>query len=342
MHALSKIFSKKIYIPFDFYNDKGGPYTFMKNLKGYLVDIKYPFTNRIFFAKGIFFPIQYDITVLKKFKKKNTAIIQRLDGISYPSKNGDKYSKQNKEIEEIYNNYASFVVFQSEYSKKQCFKIIGEKEADNYEIIINGVNKKMFYPGNNRDLIPKKFIFVTTGNFRHMEMLEPVIKALDGLIDKISFEFWIIGQITNVNLLTYVKRKYIKYLGWKNMGEVALLLRQSDVFLYSFFNPPCPNSVLEAVSSGLPVVGFDSGSMSELLSFSKDLLAYVSDDVIQEYKDFHFEKLKEKIVLVVENYIKFKKIAKENSNRYPMDECGRRYIAVFDSVKSFSDANLIN
>jgi len=31
-------------------------------------------------------------------------------------------------------------------------------------------------------------------------------------------------------------------------------------------NPPCPNSVIEALACGLPVVGFNSGSIKELVS----------------------------------------------------------------------------
>ena len=92
------------------------------------------------------FPVQYNLVVLDKIKKLNGKIIQRLDGIYYPSKHGDKHIELNSDIKEIYLKYADHIVFQSEYSRKQCFEMLGIKEQQNYSIIINGVNKEFLYP----------------------------------------------------------------------------------------------------------------------------------------------------------------------------------------------------
>lgn len=325
-------FAKKIFIPFDRFANIGGPTTFMKNLQVYLEQVNFLYVKKPYFARGIFFPIAYNLSTIKWIKFFGGKVIQRLDGIYYPSKHGENYLKQNKMIKKIYSDFTDFVVFQSEYSRKQCFAMFGEKKRENYEIIVNGVNEKIFYPSTKKILVPEKFILTTTGNFRNVDMLEPIILALDGLADKINFEFWIIGPLNNPALEKYAGRKYVKNLGSKNMEGIAELLRKSDIFIYSHLNPPCPNSVLEAIASGLPVVGFDSGSMPELLNFNKDLLAYVSDEIFQKYEDFDSKRLADKIELAISQYERYKKISLENSQSYSFEKCGKKYTEVFEKI----------
>lgn len=319
-----------IYIPFENFTSIGGPSTFMINLKNYLDSQKYTYFQHPHQAQAIFFPVSYDLTVLNEIKRRNGKIIQRLDGIYYPSKHPDSYIEKNKDIKEIYLNYADFVVFQSEYSKKQCFSMFGEKTADQYTLIFNGVNKKIFYPAFEKKELGQKIKLVTTGNFRNPDMLEPVIKALDILEHQLNFELTVVGPVVNPSLEPFLKRKYVNYVGPKGLEEVAGILRDSDIFVYSHLNPPCPNSVIEAISCGLPVAGFDSGSMSELLYFSKELLAPVSGEVFQKYEDFDPDKLARKILFLVENYHQYRQRALEHSYLYSFEECGRQYVEVFE------------
>ena len=323
---------RKLFIPFRDRNTIGGPTTFMANLRGYLDRRGFPYTRNPLFASGIFFPVAFNRRVIRLIRFFGGKVIQRLDGIYYPSKHGDGYVLKNQAIKDIYSGLADFVVFQSEYSRKQCFAMLGEKGAGEYGIIVNGANLDIFHPDEKEISAPKKFILATTGNFRNIDMLEPIIKALDELVGEFDFEFWVIGPISNPALEGCLAREYVRHLGPKDKGEVAALLRESDIFIYSHLNPPCPNSVIEAISSGLPVVGFDSGSMSELLSFNKELLAPVSDEVFQRYDDFDHRKLAEKIRLAVGGYERFKKTAMENWRRYDFEECGRKYVEVFERV----------
>lgn len=320
---------KMIYIPFKEYKSIGGPVTFMRNLKAYLDGSGFSYQAKSKNAKGIFFPISYKLSELDTIKQAGGSIIQRLDGIYYPSKHGSDYTVLNRDIKNIYNHYADFVIFQSEYSKKQCLAMLGPKSDTHSSIIVNGVNKKLFFP---QDVTPgtNTFRFITTGNFRNADMLEPVISALDHLYGSYDFELVLIGPVVKKELLPLCRRPYVKQKGKMKLKQIALELQKSRAFIYSHLNPPCPNSVLEAVSCGLPVVGFDSGAMSELLFFSKELLAPVSDEIFQKYEDFEYKKLTAVLELLLNNYSEFRNRALEHAGFYSFEECGRRYVEVFE------------
>jgi glycosyltransferase involved in cell wall biosynthesis len=327
-----------IYIPFEHYqSSSGGPATFMRNLQRYLDRHNYSYLSSLKNAKVMFFPTSFPLKKLKKIKGQGGYIIQRLDGIYYPSKHGEQYRELNRLPEKIYLEYADIVIFQSRYSQAQCFAMFGKRA--NYQIIINGVDKSLFYPAQtrknsiiqeqNKFCTPKKIRFVTTGCFRNIDMIEPVVKALDMLKDTICFEFIVIGSVVNPGLEPYFRRAYIRHIETLPLPEIAEELRNSDIFLYSHLNPPCPNSVIEAISCGLPVVGFDSGAMAELCFFSKDLLAYVSSDIFQKYEDFDAHKLAEKIMTAIRHYEHYQDVALAHSHLYSFEECGQQYLEVF-------------
>jgi len=327
---------KMIYIPFE-ENTKGigGPSTFMRNLRQYLIKVKYPFIedkNNYKEADSVFFPISYNKRILNYFKNNGFPIIQRLDGVYYPSKHGIKYLYYNREIKLDYLKFSDFIIFQSKYSRLECFTIMGEIPKDKYKIIYNGTDKAVFY-SIDKNFDRDKIIFTTTGSFRSRDMIEPAVLALDRLNEKYNIEFKVIGPIINSEVRKLTNRGYIRCLGKMNKEEIAKELQATDIFIYCQLNPPCPNSVIEAISCGLPVVGFDSGAMKELLYFAPELLAYVSDEVFSQYKDYKFGRLLKKIVLCIDNYKDYKSKFVKYSNLYDFKDTYREYIEVFESVR---------
>lgn len=323
--------TKPFYIPFQKFQYLGGPSSFMRNLKDYLDEVNYPYTQSFWKGKGIFFPMGYRAYKLWIAKKIGMKVIQRLDGIYYPSQHGESYLKYNRLQENNYLKYSDFIIFQSEYSKKQVFSMFGEIADNKFDIIHNGADKNFFFP--TAEIKKKsKFSFLTVGVFRKKAMIEPIVKALDLLKDNIDFELITIGDITDYNLQEYFQRKYLKHIGKKGKQEVAEYMRNCDALLHTQINDNCPNIIVEAVSSGLPVVGFDSGAMSELCFFSKDLLAYVSNEVFQKYEDFEYKKLADKINYLIGNYSEYKKLALEYSYLYDFRETGAKYVDVFNRI----------
>lgn len=323
-----------IFIPFKDYEEKiGGPSTFLRNLKNYLDKIGYLYVDdERYFKKAdkIFFPVSFNRRILKYFKNKNFPIIQRLDGVYYPSKHGKLYKKLNKEMELDYNSFSSFVIFQSNYSKVCCFEMFGKKEEGNYEIILNGTNKNVFSPGK-KVFNANEVIFVTTGVFRSLDMIEPSIIALEKLKEnKLKFKYKIIGSITNKEILKYLEKDFIEYIGILSEEKIAQELQSSDIFLYTQLNPPCPNSIIEALSCGLPVVGFNGGAMNELLDFQKELLSNAGDKIFQEYSDYDVDDFTERITFCINNYDDFKSRSLRNCKKYDILDTMEKYIKIFN------------
>jgi glycosyltransferase involved in cell wall biosynthesis len=318
-----------IFLPKQHPTEVGGAISFMRNLTAYLKCCSFPFTHCLKQAGGLFFPIMFELDKVILFSRMGLPIIQRLDGVYYPEKHGDSYVQANSSIKRIYQNYATFVVFQSEYSKRQCFEMFGEKKSDEYTLITNGADKSIWKPAKKKS-IGAKIKFVTTGNFRNIDMIGPVVEALDKLLEFHEFELHVVGPVSNPEIESFFSREYIVLHGALPKEQIVSELQQSDIFIYSHLNPPCPNSVIEAISCGLPIVGFDSGSMSELCHFNKELLAYVSEDTFQKYEQFDANKLVTKIQLCINEFDLYKSQAMKNAHLHSMAECGDKYQEVFE------------
>lgn len=326
--------NKGVYIPFDEHKYVGGPPTFLRNLNKFLKKKNYKFSDSLFDAKILFFPISFNIFTIYKFKIFGGKVVQRLDGIHYFQHDGPRYKRENGYLGDIYKYFADYVVFQSDYSMKQCFSALGKTPRKKYKVIVNGVDKTIFYPKQMRRRKNKEnFNLVTTGNFTRSDMLEPIIQAVDLLTKNNSYQInlHIVGPVAK-EMKKFLKRVYVSYQGTLDPKEIGNLLRKCDIFVYAKMNPPCPNSVIEAVSTGIPVVGFKSGAMEELLPFSKDLLAYVSEDTFQKQGDFDHVKLASMITKCLGKLEYYTKRAKDNSYRYSMEECANKYSEVFDLV----------
>ncbi|MGE5461846.1 MAG: glycosyltransferase family 4 protein, partial [Syntrophothermus sp.] len=57
----------------------------------------------------------------------------------------------------------------------------------------------------------------------------------------------------------------IQFMDTVPREHIPWLMRSSHLLYSAEVNPPCPNSVIEALACGLPVVGFNTGSLSEIV-----------------------------------------------------------------------------
>jgi glycosyltransferase involved in cell wall biosynthesis len=336
MKILKKIFFKKkpLFIDYE-YQYVGGPKSFMSNLKKYLESKNFFTTSNLDYANAIFFATRYDIDVVKEFSKQGKFILQRLDGVYSKEVHGDDYNKipDYKFAKEIYQNYATHYIFQSEYSQKQCHYAYGEPTSSNVYKIINGCDTSIFYPAYRKHIISnrRKIKFVTDGFVRNLSMIQPIVFALNTIAKDFDLELHVIGKV-NKDLEKYLDYNFVVYHGVRNLDYIAKIVRSSDIYIFTHLNPPCPNSVIQAVCSGIPVVTFDSGSMREILFFNTNLLVPMPKKLFHTEKDININDLVEKILLVINNYKEYKKIALQNTNLYSLESMGKKYLEIFESV----------
>ena len=207
---------------------------------------------------------------LLHLKKNNIPIIHRLDGLVWLHRKSFTGIKDllRKEISRIliktlHGYYADYIVYQSFFVAKWWDKV-GFKKNKKYDIIYNGVDIDTFKPNKN-----------STGEGIDLLAIEGNIDYSPFAIDLLNFLQLELVQNGHFNsLIVYGEFAYknnrdrlnadIIFKGKINRDDVQQAYK-SSIYLSLDVNAACPNTVIEALSSGIPVVGFDTGALKELV-----------------------------------------------------------------------------
>lgn len=255
----------KIFLPFK-QNDIGGTITFVEKFSKKLRESKMEIFHTFKWQFDVIFiiadcPLRYPLYAKLMGKK----IIQRLDGVYHPATPvGRFYPLYNFKMRIIHSWLADTVIYQSEFSKRSCEKFLGKTGAENAALIYNGVE----IPDTNTPRQTRKdsdpIRLVTFSKFRRRDQIEPLIESVK-LLDSEKYTFDIYGSYTD-NLKYFFRHlpSHIRFRGKQEHKELLKIIGQYDIFLFSD-QSACPNSVLEALAAGLPIVAFDRGSIGEIV-----------------------------------------------------------------------------
>ena len=255
----------KLFFPFKI-KDIGGTATFAQKFSDAIKKDGVEISNTFSFDFDALFIIAdcslWQPIIAKILRKK---IVQRLDGVYHPATPAEKwYPLYNLKMQIIHNLLADVVIYQSKFSRLSCETFLGTTRAKKVAIIYNGVDTES---------IPSKIITPSEGNpiklltfakFRRRDQIKPIIESVK-LLDQKNFTLDIYGSYTkNLENLFEELPENINFQGKKSNTELLQILHQYDIFLFSD-QSACPNSVLEAMAAGLPVVAFNRGSIPELI-----------------------------------------------------------------------------
>jgi glycosyltransferase involved in cell wall biosynthesis len=282
---------------------KGGPQNFLDRLIVALDEIETP---------------DYQImNPCKNFEKSinNDGLrIARLDGVYYyklTSENLYNFIKQRRSVDflaakylpnfllenftYLFNYYlnrfnrrlissSNALVFQSELSLKMHKKFIGgEIQNKPHTTILNGVPTNIFYPVSDMLNLEGTPRLVITASFRPHKRLHEAIRVVNKMSKKHKFiKLHVIGSMDNLT------KKNISTLDCTNVifhGNIDSKILPNyysscDVGLSPSLFDPCPNSVVEMVACGLPVITLKESGAAEIIKYP-DLI--IEEDINLDY-----------------------------------------------------------
>jgi glycosyltransferase involved in cell wall biosynthesis len=209
---------------------------------------------------------------IQNLKKNNIPIIHNQNGVYYKGWYGEGWEKKNIEMSFQFHS-ADYVFYQSKFSKFCSEKFLGKREGPG-EILYNAVDTDFFQPKENKVLSSKLKILVTGKYQEHLyENLKFTVNVLKRLIDNkieanINFAGYYDVQVKKklINLShQYGIQDNIEFSGVYSQENANVLYSSSDIIFYFVHQSNCPNSVIEAMSCGLPILSTNTGGLPEIV-----------------------------------------------------------------------------
>ena len=165
------------------------------------------------------------------------------------------------------------------------FKFIHKRKIPNLKFINIGVDTLKFSP-NHKAKKSNVISFLSLGRLVHVKNIPLLLNAFHLASKEVNNIFLTICGSGEKEIVNQVKEfekinKRIKYLGEVKREKVHLLYKKNNVFLISSFYDNYPNTVLEALSSGLPVIGTNVGGIPNQITNGLNGILTKSNNVIE-------------------------------------------------------------
>jgi glycosyltransferase involved in cell wall biosynthesis len=271
----------RICIPVEF-KPQGGGFYFLRSFAEYLacagdelcaIDEHYD----VLFTSHWLVPRRKILRAMRR--NPDLRIVQRVDGAAQDYGRDPAVDQMQLAVSRL----SDLTVFQSEYARTatlERFRVI----AHDGPVIHNPVDLDCFRPDGER--LP------LTGSSRVASVSwstnpkKGSAAVYDTARRNPDITFYLCGRYDNVPVLPNVKP-----LGVLDRDSLATTLRSCDALLTYSENEACPNHVLEALASGLPVLYRDSGAMKEIigdagLEVAPDTFAGIFGSILQNGREW--------------------------------------------------------
>jgi len=202
---------------------------------------------------------------MRLYKLFGVKVVWNQNGVAYPAWAGKETRRINQLMDPIH--LANYVIFQTEFTKKCSDKFLGTYTGP-HTILINPVDTKVFKPRSESLPVEPLKIIMSGHHFESKERLGVSLDAIRKLrAGGVDVKLIVIGNTQEVP-----SEDWMEVSGKFTREEAPRLYQKAHILLHLKALDPCPSMVLEALASGLPVVGLNNGGMPELVSESSGIL----------------------------------------------------------------------
>ena len=219
-----------------------------------------------------------NLVPLWRARRRGVRIVQRLDGINWIQRRRNTGVRHyiraeygNLILALIRSRIATAVLYQSEFTRRWWNEWYG-RQASAWSVVHNGVDLEVYQPHGAGE-IPENGcrLLVVEGSLGggYDMGLENAVRLGEMLTKQhgVETQVMVVGKITAQHKATVQSRARIPvvFAGAVPRERIPDINRSAHLLFSADLNPACPNSVIEALACGTPVVGFDTGALRELV-----------------------------------------------------------------------------
>ena len=226
---------------------------------------------------------------LLRLRRQGVPIVQRLDGINWlhhrlPT-GGRHFLRAeygNRLLALLRARVVSHIIYQSEFVRGWWRDRFGAERVPT-SVIHNGVDLDTYAPeGPHARPSDRLRLLLVEGSLQggYETGLQTALELAEGLAAQFPLELAVAGKVAPA-LQRSVEASARVPLHWAGLlprAEIPALDRSAHLLYSADLNAACPNSVIEALACGLPVTGFATGALPELVSGDAGRLAPYGGD----------------------------------------------------------------
>jgi len=211
-------------------------------------------------------------------KRRGVRIVQRLNGMNWVHRKQHtglahylRSERNNWVLRYIRRSLADSIVYQSDFARTWWQTVAGTVSARG-RVIYNGVDLNTFHPMGMHDR-PKghQRLLLVEGHLGggNEQGLDNAVRLMQALNDHgRRIELMVVGDVPPALRARYniLSGSWISWAGIVSAERIPLIDRSAHVLFSADLNAACPNSVIEALACGLPVIAYATGSLPEIIT----------------------------------------------------------------------------